>query len=93
MTIDRIFLAFMAVVGAAIGFLLVLYPASRDFRIPPYLWVLVAMMLFEGVAYWRGGGAAGTMVSMEFRLIALLVAVVLVIAIPSLMGAPGRILF
>ena len=39
MTIDRIFLAFMAVVGAAIGFLLVLYPASRDFRIPPYLWV------------------------------------------------------
>jgi hypothetical protein len=93
MTIDRIFLAFMAVVGAAIGFLLVLHPPIRNFVIPPYLWVIVAMMLFEAAAYWRGGGAAGTMVSMEYRLIALVVAVALVIAIPSLMGSPGRVLF
>jgi hypothetical protein len=93
MTINRIFLAFMVVVGAAIGFSLVLYPAIRNFVIPPYLWVVLAMMVFEGAAYWRGGGAAGTMVSMEYRLIALVVAVGLVIGIPSLMGAPGRILF
>ena len=65
MTIDRIFVAFMAVVGAAIGFLLVLYPVSREFSIPPYLWVILVMALFECVAYWRGGGAPGTMVSME----------------------------
>jgi len=93
MTIDRIFLAFMVVVGAAIGFALVLHPAIRNFAIPPYLWVIVAMLAFEGLAYWRGGGAPGTMVSMEYRLIALLVAVVLVLAIPSMMGSPGRILF
>ena len=93
MTINHIFLAFMVVVGAAIGFALVLHPAIRNFAIPPYLWVIVAMLAFEGLAYWRSSGAPGTMVSMEYRLIALIVAVVLVIAIPSLMGSPGRILF
>jgi hypothetical protein len=54
MTINRLFIAFMCLVGAAVGIVLVLRPESRDFRVPPYFWVLIAMALFELIAFARG---------------------------------------
>ena len=42
MTINHLFLAFMAVVGAAVGIILVVKPEARDFRVSPYFWVLLA---------------------------------------------------
>jgi hypothetical protein len=38
MTINHIFLAFMGVVGAAVGIVLVIAPELRDFRVSPYFW-------------------------------------------------------
>lgn len=91
MTIDRIFLVFMAVVGAAVGAILILRPETRDFRIPPYFWVLIAMALFEGVAYARGRGAPGTMLGMDARLLGFVLAIVLMVVIPIVAGSSGRL--
>ena len=43
MTINHLFLAFMGVVGAAVGIILVVTPETRDYRVSPYFWVLLAM--------------------------------------------------
>ena len=89
--INRIFLAFMVVVGAAIGAVLVLAPESRNYRVPPYFWVLIAMALFELAAFARGRGAPGTAITMEARMLGLLVGVILMVTIPTVAGAPGRL--
>jgi hypothetical protein len=51
MTINHLFLAFMGVVGAAVGVILVVKPETRDYRVSPYFWVLLAMALFELLAF------------------------------------------
>ena len=66
-------------------------PQARDFRVPPYFWVLLAMALFELAAYARGRGAPGTMVAMEMRLLGFVLAIVLMVVIPILAGSPGRL--
>ena len=91
MTINRLFIAFMCLVGAAVGIVLVLRPEIRDFRVPPYFWVLIAMALFELVAFARGRGAAGTVVAMEARLCGFVLAIVLMVVIPIVMGSPARL--
>ena len=91
MTIDRIFLIFMAAIGSAVGILLIVMPHARDFRVPPYFWVLIAMILFELAAYARGRGAPGTMVAMEMRLLGFVLAIVLMVVIPILAGSSGRL--
>jgi hypothetical protein len=50
MTIDRIFFGYMALVGIAVGAIVVAAPRVQDFLIKPYFWVQ-----FEGGAYLRGG--------------------------------------
>ena len=57
----------MGVVGAAVGIILVVKPETRDYRISPYFWVLLAMALFELLAFARGRGAPGTAVTMDVR--------------------------
>ena len=60
MTIDRLFIAFMTVCGLATAGILVFFPRSREFGIAPYFWVLIAMAIFEGVAFACNRGAPGT---------------------------------
>lgn len=91
MTINRLFIAFMCLVGAAVGIVLVLRPESRDFRVPPYFWVLIAMALFELTAFARGRGAPGTVVAMEARLCGFVLAIVLMVLIPIVAGSPARL--
>ena len=47
MTTDHVFLGFMGAVGIAAGAILIAMPETRDLRVPPYFWVLIAMILFE----------------------------------------------
>ena len=55
MTINHLFLAFMGVVGAAVGIIWCVKPETRDYRmVAPYFWVLLAMALFELLAFARG---------------------------------------
>jgi hypothetical protein len=85
----RLFLGYMVVAGLAAGALLVVAPQARDFAISPYLWILIAMALFELAGSALGKGALGSMIRMEMRLLGFAVAVVLSIIIPALAGERG----
>jgi len=91
MTIDRIFIAFMVLAGLAVGGVLVIEPEARNYRIAPYFWVLIAMVVFELAAYARGRGAPGTMISTEARLLGFVMAIVIMVVIPIVAGSPGRL--
>ena len=90
MTINHLFLAFMGVVGAAVGIILV-KPETRDYRISPYFWMLLAMALFELLAFARGRGAPGTAVTMDIRVSGFLMAIVLMVVIPIVAGSSVRL--
>ena len=90
MTIDRLFFGYMTLVGAAAGALLVAAPRAQDFLIKPYFWVVLAIVLFDVGAYLQGRNAAGTMLTMNARLLGFVIGVVLMVAIPTLAGAPVR---
>ena len=92
MSINHIFIAFMVVVGAAVGIALVIAPDLRNFRISPYFWVLIAMAIFELLAFARGRGAPGTVVAMEARLLGFVLAIVLMVVIPIVAGSPAKLL-
>lgn len=91
MSINHIFLAFMAVSGIVAGAILIIAPETRDARIAPYFWVLIAMALFEVAAFARGRNAPGTMVSIEARFLGLVLAVIIMVTLPVLAGSPGRL--
>ena len=88
MTIDRLFIAFMTVCGLATAGILVFFPQSREFGIAPYFWVLIAMAIFEGVAFACNRGAPGTVITMESRMIGFVIAIALMLVIPYLAGLP-----
>ena len=85
--IDRILIAYMILVGIVVGAILVLVPQAREFRLPPYFWVLAAVGAFDLAAYARARGAPGTMAGMDARLLGFLLAIVLMVVIPILSGA------
>ena len=91
MSINHIFLASMAVIGVAVGIILVAAPESRNFKLSPYFWVLIAMAIFELVAFARGRGAPGTVLAVEARLLGFVLAIVLMVVIPILAGSPSRL--
>ena len=88
MTIDRLFIAFMTVCGLATAGILVFFPRSRDFFIPPYFWALIPMAVFEAIAFSRNRGAPGPVITMETRLIGFVIAIALMLVIPYLAGQP-----
>jgi uncharacterized membrane protein HdeD (DUF308 family) len=87
--INRLFLAYMAVVGLAAGVIFLVKPEVRDFQIPAYFWIVIAMALFEGFSFWRGRGAPGSVITMGFRVAGFLLGVLLMVAIPFAAGIPG----
>ena len=90
MTMDRIFFGYMALAGAASGALLVAAPHLQDFWIKPYFWVVIAVVLFDLGVYLIRRNAPGTMLSMNARLLGFVIGIVLLVAIPTLTGAPAR---
>ena len=91
MTLTRIFLGFMALIGAAVGALLVAKPELRDVGLPPYFWILIAMLLFELAVFLRNRQSPGEAIAMEVRLLGLVLGVVLMVIIPMIAGSPGRL--
>ena len=88
MTIDRIFIVFMALCGLILAGLVLLFPQSRDIGISPYFWVLIPMAIFEVAAFARNRGAPGSVIGMETRLIGFVIAIALLLLIPYLAGQP-----
>jgi hypothetical protein len=90
MTLDKIFFGYMALVGIAIGAILVAFPRVQDFAIKPYFWVLIAVLLFDGGAYLLGRNAPGTLLTMSARLLGFVIGIVLMVMIPALAGSSVR---
>ena len=90
MTVDRIFFGYMALAGLVAGAILVAAPAAQGFFIKPYFWVVLAIMLFDVAAYLHARNAPGTMLTMSARLLGFVIAVVLMVAIPTLAGSPVK---
>jgi len=88
--INYIFLAYVAVVGLAIGGVLVVKPEWAELRIPPFLWLLIAMALFEIAAFARRQGAFGSAIRMEVRFLGFVLALGLMFAVPYFAGSPVR---
>jgi len=87
MSIDRILIAYMIAIGLVVGGVLAVVPQAREWRLPPYFWVLAAVAAFDLVCYLRGRGAPGTMAGMDARLLAFVLGIVLMVAVPALLGA------
>jgi uncharacterized membrane protein HdeD (DUF308 family) len=90
MTMDRIFFVYMALIGAASGALLVAAPGAQDFVVKPYFWVLIAIATFDLGVYLMRRNAPGTMLTMNARLLGLVIGVLLMVAVPMFAGAPVR---
>ena len=90
MTMDRLFFGYMALAGIAAGALLVAAPQWQEFWIKPYFWIIIAVVLFDLTVYLRWRNAPETMLSMNARLIGFVIGIVLLVAIPTLAGAPVR---
>jgi hypothetical protein len=80
----------MTLVGAAVGGILVVAPRTQDFWIKPYFWVLIAVLLFDGGAYFFGRNAPGTMLTMPARLLGFVIGIVLMVVVPKLAGSSVR---
>jgi hypothetical protein len=91
MTVERMFLVFAVAAGLAVGGTIVLVPASRTFSLPPYFWVIGAFVLFEGLAIYKRGTAAGPPVTMQTRLIGFGIALALMLGIPAMAGVQVKL--
>jgi hypothetical protein len=90
MTLDKLFFGLMALVGAASGASLVAMPRLQDFIIKPYFWILIVIAAFDLGVYLMRRNAPGTMLTMNARLLGLVIGVVLMVVIPTIAGAPVR---
>lgn len=91
MTIDRIFFAYIALVGAAVGVTLVVAPHVQSFAIKPYFWVLIAVGLFDGGIYLLGRTSPGALLTMNARLAGFVIGIVLMVMIPTFGWCAGSI--
>ena len=90
MTLDRLFFGLMALAGIAAGSALVAAPQLQNFIIKPYFWILIAIAAFDLCVYVMRRNAPGTMLTMNARLLGLVIGVVLMVVIPTIAGAPVR---
>jgi hypothetical protein len=86
MTTARIFILYSFLVGLATGSILVWVPKSRTIGLEPYFWVLIALALFEVIAYTRRGREPGPPVSMAVRIAGFVIGLVLMYVIPLAAG-------
>ena len=88
--LTHIFLAFALAAGLAVGAALVAFPAFRAFNLPPYFIVLLALAAFDGLCFWRGGGAPGSVVSMPVRFAGFVIGTLAIAAIGAWAGIEIR---
>ncbi len=91
LTVDSYFFAMIIAAGVIIGAVLVAKPEAADAGIPPYLWLLVCMLVFETAAFLRGQGAPGTMIGMSTRVLGFAIGMALIVAIVFFTGSPARL--
>lgn len=91
MPVERYFFAMIFAAGIVIGIVLVAKPQAAEASIPPYLWLLACMLIFETAAFLRSRGAPGTMIGMSTRVIGFAIGMALMTAIVFFTGSPARL--
>lgn len=91
MPVDRYFFILIFVASVLIGVFLIAKPETAEASIPPYLWLLGVMLVFEMIAFLRGKGAPGTMIGMSTRVIGFAIGMAIIIAIVFFSGSPARL--
>jgi hypothetical protein len=90
MTLDKLFFGLMALAGVASGAALVAAPQLQNVWIKPYFWILIVIAAFDLGIYLMRRNAPGTMLTMNARLLGLVIGVVLMVVIPTIAGAPVK---
>jgi hypothetical protein len=90
MAIQRVFLAYMTLVGLASGTLLAIAPQTGEFFIKPYFWVLIAVALFEGGAAIYRKSTPIEILTTPVRFIGFATGGLLMVAVPTLAGSPAH---
>ena len=91
MAIDKLFFGYMAIVGIVVGVALVAMPSIQNLAFKPYVWIVLAVVLFDVGAYLLGRRASGERLLMPSRMLGLFVGLGLMLAVPWLAGTPVRI--
>jgi len=91
MPIGSYFFAMIIIASIAIGILLAVKPETADASIPPFIWLLGCMLIFEMIAFFRGQGAPGTAIGMSTRMIGLAIGLALMASIVFVSGSPARL--
>lgn len=86
MTIDRIYLGYMTLVGIAAGALLVTAPQTQDFWLKPYFWILIAVLIFDLGTMALRRGTPGAPLAMNTRAIGFILGGILMVMFPLITG-------
>ena len=90
MTLDKLSFILMTLAGILSGAALVAAPQLQNFVIKPYFWILIAIAGFDLAVYLLRRNAPGPMLTMNARLLGLVIGVVLMVVIPTLAGSPVK---
>ena len=91
MPVERYFFAMIFAAGIVSGIVLAARPQAAEASIPPYLWLLACMLVFETAAFLRGRGAPGTMIGMSTRVIGFAIGMAIILGIVFFSGSPARL--
>ncbi|MGH7783199.1 MAG: hypothetical protein ACREO5_05085 [Candidatus Binatia bacterium] len=90
MTVNKIFFGFMVLVGLATGAILVAVPALRNFAVPPYFWMLIAVVLFESGNTFIPRKTPVVMLNNPVRLVGLMTGIAVMVAVTMIAGVKVR---
>lgn len=90
MTVNRLFVGYMVLVGLLIGAVLVAKPHFGDYWLKPYFWVLIATFLFDGAVAFRAQTVPGLRLAMEWRLLGFAIGIALMMFVLYLTGSPAK---
>jgi hypothetical protein len=90
LTLDKIFYLYAAAAGLVAGLLWVQVPATRDFVIPPFFWIVLAIGLFEVGNALVPRGDRAPVISHLARVAGLCIGLAVMGAVTLYAGAPVR---
>ena len=91
MTIDKIFYAYMALVGLAAGALLVARPQAGEAFIKPYFWMLLAVAAFDAVMFYLKRISPAEVMPLQVRVFGFIGGTLIVAAVIQITGSPAKL--
>jgi hypothetical protein len=91
MSLTHFFFAYALAAGLAVGAMLSYFPASSLAGVPPFLMVLIALAVFDGLCLLRSGGSPEGMISMPIRMTGLAIALIAMVVVTQSAGLPLRL--